>query len=127
MKILVVEDDSTSRVLMQKLLEPYGEVDTAVNGRDAIATFHLAMTQEKPYHLVSLDVMMPGADGHEVLENIRNMEDKQNPPKVIMTTALADPENVKKAIQENCDAYVVKPITKAALIDKMRSLGIYVK
>ena len=130
MKILVVEDDSAGRLLMQRLLEPYGEVHVAVNGRDAVATFHLAMTQGEPYHLVCLDIMMPEADGHEVLKEIRNMEescnvaDRQSSAKVIMTTALADPANVIKASQERCDAYIAKPITKMALLDKMRSLGL---
>lgn len=130
MKILIVDDSSASRLLMQRLLEPYGEVHTAVNGRDAITAFHLAMTQGGPYHLVCLDIMMPEMGGHEVLEEIRNMEesynieDKQNPAKVIMITALADFENVIKAKQENCDAYIAKPITRMMLLDKIRSLGL---
>ncbi len=124
MKILIVEDDSASRLLMQRLLKPYGEVHTAINGRDAVATFHLAMAQGEPYHLVCLDIMMPEVDGHRVLKEIRNMEDGQNPVKVIMTTALADLENVRKARHERCDAYIAKPITKAVLLGKMRSLGL---
>jgi len=127
MKILIVEDDSASRLLMRRLLEPYGEVHTAINGLDAIATFHLAMIQEKPYHLVCLDIMMPIVDGHKVLAEIRNMEGKQAPAKVIMTTALADLENVRKAKQESCDAYIAKPITKSVLLGKIRSLGLPMK
>jgi two-component system chemotaxis response regulator CheY len=127
MKILVAEDDSASRLLMQQLLKSYGEVDTAINGRDAIAIFHLAMAQGESYHLVFLDIMMPEVDGHGVLREIRKMDDKENPARVIMTTALANLENVTKAIKESCDAYIVKPITKAVLIDKMRSVGLPMK
>ena len=124
MKALVVEDDSASRLLMQRLLDPYGEVQTAVNGRDGIAIFHLAMAQEEPFDLVCLDIMMPEMDGHEVLAGIREMEDEKNRAKVIMTTSLADLENVEKAIQERCDAYIAKPIRKEALISKLRSFGL---
>ena len=124
MKILVVEDDPTSRLLLQRLLEPYGEVNAAVNGRDGLAAFHLAMTQKKPYDLICLDVMMPGMDGHQVLEEIRDMEGEQHRSKIIMTTALADVDNLAKAFQHQCDDYIVKPITRDVLTRKLRTLGL---
>ncbi len=124
LKVLIAEDDSTSRLLLQRLLEPYGEVHTTANGRDAITVFRLAMTQRKPYDLVCLDIMMPEANGHEALVRIRGMESKQNRAKIIMTTTLANVENVEKAVQERCDAYIVKPIRKEMLIDKLHSLGL---
>lgn len=124
MKVLVAEDDSASRLLLQELLKPYGEVHTAINGRDAIATFHLAMTQGEPYDLVCLDIVMPGMDGHEVLTAIRNMEAGQAYTRIIMTTALADPDSVERAILECCDAYIVKPITREVLRSRLVSLGL---
>ena len=122
MKILVVEDDPTSRLLLQRLLEPYGKVNAAVNGRDGLAAFHLAMVQGKPYDLVCLDIMMPEMDGHQALAEIRRMETGWHHAKIIMTTALADVDNLARAIQHQCDDYIVKPITKDVLIRKLRSL-----
>ena len=124
MKTLIVEDDPTSRLLLKRLLEPYGEVSTAVNGRDGLAVFHLAMVQGKPYDLVCLDIMMPEMDGHEVLAKIRSMEGERRSARIIMTTALSDVETLVKAIQHQCDDYIVKPITKDVLIRKICSLGL---
>ncbi len=122
MKILVVEDDSASRLMLQRFLEAYGEVHTAINGRDAVASFHLAMTQQKPFDLVYLDILMPEMDGHEALRAIRDI-DTENYTKVVMTTTLADADNVKRAIKGRCDAYIVKPVTRDALARNLRSLG----
>ena len=125
MRILVVDDDAISRKMLEKLLMPYGEIDTAVNGRDAIATFHLAITQGRPFDLVCLDIVMPEMDGHEALMKMRDMDNEQwVRPKIIMTTAFTDSDNVKKAFLKHCDAYIAKPISQEVLIGKLRSLGL---
>ncbi len=124
MKILVAEDDPTSLILIQRLLEPYGEVHTTTNGRDAIAAFRTAVMESKPYDLVCLDVVMPGIGGHTVLWVIRHIEDERTRAKIIMTTSLADFASIEKAVKRHCDAYIVKPVTKRLLIDKLRSLDL---
>lgn len=124
LKSLVAEDDPASRLLLQRSLEPYGEVHAAANGRDAVAMFRLAMTQREPYDLVCLDIMMPEMDGYEALEAIRHIEGKQSRAKIVMTTALAGAEDVRKAVQKQCDAYIIKPIRKEMLIDKLRSFNL---
>ncbi len=129
MKTLIVEDDFVSRLLLQKLLAPYGKSHIAANGSEAIKAFHLAIEEEFPYDLVCLDIMMPVMDGHEVLRKIRNIEDEQgiqeqDRVKIIMTTALADLENIRRAARGKCDAYLHKPISKQMLIDKLRSIGL---
>lgn len=124
MKVLIVEDDAASRLLLQQLLEPYGEVHTAINGQGALASFHLALGQDEPYDLVCLDITMPEMDGHTALLHMRSMEKEGSRAKIVMTTSHADRENVEKAIEEHCDAYIIKPLTRKALIDKLLSLGL---
>ena len=77
MKTLIVEDDFTSRLLMQAILSPYGECHIAVNGREAIQAFRLARAQGHPYDLVCLDIMMPEMDGHAVLKALRAAEEAE--------------------------------------------------
>ncbi len=130
MRILIVEDDYTSRLLMSKLLAPYGDCDQAVNGEEAIEAFTRAsMNNIPPYDLVCLDIMMPGMDGQAALEKIRNIEKEigiqpGKGSKIIMTTALKDKKNVMTAFYEYCDAYMVKPIEKSKLIEHLRNLGL---
>jgi len=129
MKILVVEDDFTSRILMHKLLSPYGEVHIAVNGKEAVDVVEEAIAKKEIYDLICLDVMMPEMDGHTALEQIRKQEDEAGflvgqGSKVIMTTALSDSQNVIGAFKEDCDAYMVKPVERAKLLRQLRKLSL---
>ena len=115
MKILLAEDDFVSRKFMVKYLSQYGECDVTVDGEEAIDAFMMALEDEKPYDLVCLDVMMPVLDGYQALKAIRDIEMERNTPtekrvKIIMTTALNEECNVKKAFELGCEAYAGKPI-----------------
>ena len=127
MKILIVEDDFMSRKLMMACLEEYGDCDIAVNGIEAVEAFDLALREDNPYKLVTLDIMMPEMHGQEVLAHIRQIEeDRQihhdNAVKVIMTSALKDSTNIMTAFKSQCDAYLVKPIHINELRKHLRSL-----
>jgi two-component system chemotaxis response regulator CheY len=129
MKILIVEDDFTSRLLLQKILSAYGECHIAVNGKEAMDAFGRALSEGNPYHLICLDIMMPEMDGMEVLKTIRSLEEENGVNssmgvKIIMTTALGDPRNVVGAFKSLCDAYLVKPVNKSKLLDYLRSFGL---
>ncbi len=130
MKVLIVEDDFTSRKLLQKFLSPYGDCDIAVDGEEAIEAYKMSWVKNEPYDLICMDIMMPNVDGHEALMKIREIEkemDIKGPGevKVIMTTALDDPKTVVKAFYEGgATSYIVKPIRKQTLFEEMRKLGL---
>ena len=130
MKTLIVEDDFTSRFLLQELLAPYGPCHVAVNGREAVSVYHMALEADQPYDLVCLDIMMPEMDGHAALKEMRALEelkgiDSTHGARIIMTTALGDVKNVAAAYQALCDGYLVKPVDKGkllGLLDELRVL-----
>lgn len=129
MKTLIVEDDFTSRLLLQELLKIYGPSHIAVNGKEAVEAAHLALEMGEPYNLICLDITMPEMDGHEALRQIREQEEARgimssNGAKIVMTTALGDPKNVIAAWRSLCDAYLTKPIRKAKLLEELRKLGL---
>ena len=130
MRFLVVEDDFTSRKLLQKILAPYGEVDVAVNGQESLDAFTAALEEGNPYELVCMDIMMPEMDGQEALKKIRETEKQRGIPgsqevKVIMTTALDDPKNVVEAYYKGgATSYVPKPIDRQLFLQLLRNIGI---
>jgi two-component system, chemotaxis family, chemotaxis protein CheY len=129
MKSLVVEDDLTSRLLLETVLAPYGECQVAVNGKEALKAFRAAKAGGRQYDLICLDIMMPEMDGQEVIQQIRTLEEADGimagrGVKVIMTTALADPKNVMKSHYQICQAYMIKPIDKAVLLDHLMAFGL---
>ena len=129
MKSLIVEDDFTSRLLMQKFLAPYGESHVAVNGNEAIEAFTQANNSDEPYQLICLDIMMPEMDGHATLKEIRAFEENKgimvgDGVKIIMTTALGDMDNKLTAVKEFCDAYLVKPVDRSKILELIDSFGL---
>jgi two-component system chemotaxis response regulator CheY len=127
MKILIAEDDFTSRVLLQEILKGYGTSHIAANGKEAIRAVRLALEANEPYDLICLDVMMPETDGHEALKEIRALEkSKEIPPsdmaKIIMTTSVTEKEKVMEAIKAQCDYYLIKPVQKKILIRELQRL-----
>ena len=131
MKALIVEDDFTSRVLLSEILKRHCSPHVAVNGREAVDAVEAALRASEPYDLVCLDIMLPEMDGQEALRQIRELEDDarvapRDRAKVIMTTALADRANVVEAARGQCDAFLVKPIAKARLLEELRRLELIV-
>ncbi len=129
MKALIVEDDLTSRILLQRILAPHGICDVATDGVEALKAFRLAWQEGAPYDLICLDIMMPNMDGQEVLREIRSFEKKKgidglSGVKIIMTTAASDSKNILGAFRKQCEAYLVKPILKAKLVSQIHALGL---
>ena len=130
MRILIAEDETTSRQLITKMLSPYGDCDAVVDGREAVDAFRISIEENNPYDLICMDIMMPNVSGQEALIQIRNLEKEKgirgsDRVKVIMTTALEDQKNVIDAFYKGgAAAYIVKPIEKKKLIDEMKKLGL---
>jgi two-component system, chemotaxis family, chemotaxis protein CheY len=129
MKILIVEDDFTTRFLTQEMLRSYGQVHIAVNGVEAVEAVKMALDSKEPYNLICLDIMMPGMDGQQALKEIRALEEARGilsseGAKVLMTTALSDMENKFKSFSSLCDGYLTKPISREQLINELRNLGL---
>lgn len=126
MRILIVEDDFASRVVMQKFLSPYGQCDVVVNGREAVQAFTLALEEGVPYDLICLDIMMPEMNGQEALKVIRRLEsengiNKKTQVKIVMMTALDTPKDVIEAYYKgDCTSYLVKPILRKKLLDLLQ-------
>lgn len=127
MRILVIEDDFVSRTVLTRFLEPFGEVTAAVDGEQGLDAFRQATAAGQPFDLVTLDMMMPGIDGLEVLREVRSLERAEEScapaAKVLMTTALDDIKTVAAAYVAMCDDYLTKPIRKATLFEKLAQFG----
>jgi two-component system chemotaxis response regulator CheY len=127
MKTLIVEDDFTSRLLLQGLLKTYGPSHIAVSGKEAVEAVRVALEAGDPYDLICLDIMMPEMDGQEALRQIRCQEEvrgilSSKGARIVMTTAVDDPKNVMSAYLSLCDAYLTKPIRKGLLMEELRRL-----
>jgi DNA-binding response OmpR family regulator len=110
-KILVVDDDPAIRSLVSDALEIEGyEVRVAEDGFSGLR----AIEAHRP-DCVLLDVMMPGLDGHQVLQRIRAAEAGSTLP-VVMLTAYSDDSNAWQAWTEGVDYFLAKPFDAEELL-----------
>ena len=128
MRILIVEDDPVSAEVLSGLLSPYGDSEVAVDGEQGFTMYQKSLSEEEPFSLICLDIMLPKMDGQAVLQEIRSTEEaqgiiKEAAAKIIMTTALSDMESVLRAVENNCTGYLVKPIMEEDLLTQLEKLG----
>ncbi len=129
MKTLIVEDDFTSRFLLQAILKDYGPAYIAVNGKEAVAAVGAALDAKEPFDLICMDIMMPEMDGQTALKAIRELEVARGilsscGAKIVMTTALHDMKNIGAAFNGLADGYLTKPIDKAKLHQTLRDYNL---
>lgn len=115
MRILVIEDNLTTRQYLQKALKEQGyEVDLAENGQDG-----LFLALEGDYQLILLDRMLPKLDGLTVLTTLRNAG-KQTP--VLILSALDSVSERVKGLREGSDDYLIKPFALSELLVRIEIL-----
>jgi len=113
-RILVVDDDRPTRTMLCRLLTTEGyEVDEAPDGPTAISK-----VAEREPDLLLLDVMMPGQDGLDVLQDLRRTSDVA----VILLTAKGDETDRVLGFRYGADDYVVKPFSSAELAGRIAAV-----
>ena len=115
--VLVADDDDDILLLVTTRLKRDGfEVIAARNGLEALALAH----EHRPAVAV-LDVGMPGLDGLEVLQAIRETAALSH-IRVLLLTAKAQESDVRRGYDSGADAYVKKPFSPSELADRVRTL-----
>jgi diguanylate cyclase (GGDEF)-like protein/PAS domain S-box-containing protein len=115
-RILVVDDDPATLILMRAALLRAGfDVQTAVDGEDALHKFH-----QHPSDIVLLDVDMPGRNGHEICAALRAEVGELLP--IVMVTGMDDVESVESAYHAGATDFIAKPINWALLGHRVKYL-----
>ena len=113
--IQVIDDDATMRLLMRATLEKSGfRVTENECGEEAITSF------EKLHpDAILLDVLMPGMDGFETCQAIRELPSGEHTP-ILMVTGLEDVESINKAFDVGATDFVTKPINWTIMSHRVR-------
>jgi two-component system chemotaxis response regulator CheY len=118
LKILVVDDMTTSRMLIIEALQEIGfrQISYAKNGQDG-----LKLLMQSPVHMVISDFEMPGLDGVGLLQGIRSNPTTRNIP-FILVTGRGDRALVERASKFGLNNFVTKPFTVASLRNALRAV-----
>jgi two-component system sensor histidine kinase/response regulator len=117
MKVLVVDDSATSRNILQDILESFSfEVTLAASAEEGLEEIQRTDT-DQPYELVLMDWKMPGLDGLEASNYIKNDQTLSKIPAIILVTAYGREEIMQRAEQIGLDGFLIKPIGPSVLFD----------
>ncbi len=118
-KVLIVDDDVTSRFVLINYLKEIGcIIEEAEDGFMALAILRKHAIQQKPFHLVIVDLMMPNMDGFEFLSTLRKRSWGKSIP-LLVSSSRKDPEAIIKVKYNNIKGYLLKPVTRENLLDKV--------
>lgn len=115
--VLVVDDEANGREIIAALLQPHGyRLLFAENGFQALEQAATALPD-----MLVLDVMMPGMDGFEVCERVRNTPLIAEIP-IMLVTALHDRESRLRGLTAGADDFLTKPVDPAELEVRVRTI-----
>lgn len=119
-RVLIVDDEASLRALVRANLEIDGiDVSEAVDGIEA-----MSMLRESPPDLVLLDIMMPGKDGIEVLEDLAADPELKDIP-VILLTAKGEQEDLERGAILGARGHITKPFDPEQMVRTVKAaLGI---
>lgn len=116
LKVLVVEDDVVSRILLNEILKQCNTtILFARNGQEAVDM----VKADSSFDLILMDLKMPIMNGYEATEKIRDLG-FTNP--IIAQTAYASIEDKSKVSSGGFNAYLSKPISKNTLLEILQSI-----
>ncbi len=116
MKILIAEDDLTSRTMLELFLQNLGyDVVSVTNGHEA---WEILKGPDSP-PIAILDWMMPELDGVEVCRRIREMH-SHTPPYTILLTIRDQQQDIITGLDAGADDYIIKPFDKDELLARIR-------
>lgn len=115
MKILLIEDDKKIATIVKRGLEAEGfTVEVTFNGTDG-----LWLAQEGSYDLIILDIMLPGRNGYQVCNDLREGGDWTP---ILMLTAKDGDLDEAEALDTGADDYLTKPFSFAVLVARIRAV-----
>lgn len=113
--LLIIEDSEISQMLIESLFDEHPGFTTSIvpSGIEAFKT----LEKQRP-DLILLDIMLPGMDGYQILQKLKDQEETKDIP-VIMVSAKGRPEDIQKALDLGAEEYIMKPIGVNNLIDRV--------
>lgn len=117
MKILVVEDDISTRKLEQLVLERSGH--TVLEAEDGNSALRVLNTEK--VELILLDLLMPGMSGIDLLERLKSNPDTSSIP-VVLCTSVSEQDSIEKAVSFGINGCIMKPIVPKQMLQKLQQV-----
>ena len=121
LNVAIADDNERMRELLYNILKTDNDIEVIGDARDGNEIISLIKKQEPD--VVLLDLCMPGKDGINVIENVRNDKDIKKVPVFIMVSGVAKDEITVEAFSKGADYYIIKPFDNEHLIARIKQYG----
>ncbi|MFZ2217758.1 MAG: response regulator, partial [Rhodoferax sp.] len=121
-RVLIIDDHPTARAVLQRTCRSLGwSADTCEGGAQALAALHTEAVRAAPYQAIFVDWRMPGMDGWQTVQRLRESDDIAKTTVIAMVTGHGRDRLLKRseADQALLDDFLVKPVTAAMLQDAL--------
>ncbi|MBU1168899.1 MAG: response regulator [Proteobacteria bacterium] len=120
-KVLIVDDNPSTLLIVKRFVESFGfRTDLANSSESALQMYALSQSQE-PYSLIIMDVKLPGMDGIDVINRIKNDETRKAPP-IICMGGYGREGDVQRARAAGVDSFLMKPVKQSILFDTIMEI-----
>ncbi|MBI2332340.1 MAG: response regulator, partial [Chloroflexi bacterium] len=118
-RILSVDDNQTNRYVLSKMVEGFGcHIDSAASGARGLEMLHQAMRAGDPYHVVLLDMQMPGMDGEQTARAIKS-DPLVKEVKIVILTSMGKRGDAVRLEALGCSGYLLKPVKQQMLYEAL--------
>ncbi|WP_227308547.1 response regulator [Acidisoma cellulosilyticum] len=123
LRVLIADDNAGSREILSETLSPwFSQLDLAASGSEALSMLRTANSSGKPFDLVLLDWRMPGLDGIETVNQMRQDHSIPKMPTIMMVTAYSREEAITAAGAAGIAAFLVKPLDTDILLETLAAI-----
>lgn len=122
LRVMVVEDSSVSQLIAKEMLESRGSIVTVCDsGKEGVDLFNKSVTGT--YDVILMDINMPGLDGYEATDAIRNGSHPQAKSiPIIAMTAEALPDDIQTALRTGMNGHISKPINVEKIVSAIKGV-----
>ena len=117
MSVLIVDDNTTNRILLQEMTTSWGLVPTiTASGKEALDRFNKAFVSGTPFRLILLDIQMPELDGFDVAKMIKDAPSGED-ARIILLSSIGERGDADRCKEIGISGYLPKPIKQSDLYD----------
>ena len=122
-KVLVVDDNETNRMILSNILSRLGAMVTeADSGKHGLTKFQHAMETANPYQLALIDCRMPGMDGFELAQHLKESMGSVKNTAIMMLTSDNRSGDLNRCKELDIAFYLIKPVKKTELLDAIADI-----
>ncbi len=121
-RVLVVDDNATNRMILEKILQGFGcRPLTVPSGPEALNALHTAVREGDPFEILLLDMQMPDMDGEETVQRVK-ADARISATRMVILTSIGRRGEADRFEALGCVGYLIKPVRQQQLFDTLQKV-----